>query len=175
MKYTPIELPPYISRKAFFSIPFFFINAIVAYNYKYERLAALLIFLTYTSFAYWNHAVKMNLIKAIDIMIACTTVYSSVFIDSYSFTETNRLFFWGSSMVSISVFIMNDYWYYYSIDLLNDLIKPNNKNATNTIMIDEKKINKWIEKIHYRSVFIHMFFLHVLPCVSCMYCIIYST
>ena len=185
-KYSEILIPSYISRRAFFSIPFFFLNSIVAYYYNYQRLTALMWFLTYTSVIYWNCPKKMDLIKVIDISMAITTFYTVIFLDSYYFTPRNQFIFWISSTVCITFEFMNEFWFQHTMNLLKDFEKLENPQiqekekpritfeGERLVNIDYRKIEKGKENVQIASVYLHMFFLHIFPNVVCMYCIINS-
>jgi len=162
------RMPPHISRMAFYSIPFFVVDSIVCYIYEYYRLSALLALLSVTSVAYWNSPKKMDLIKIADISVASLTIFTTTFVETYSFTPTNRYIFWFSSTIITTVFLSNEFWFTFSMIHLEDLI-PKLRN------LDEKQmLVRWISRTQISSLYIHMFFLHVLPNVTCIYCIINS-
>lgn len=164
-----IRIPSHISKIAFFSIPFFIMDSLVCFKYEYYRLSALLALVSITSVAYWNSPKKMDVIKIADMSVATVTIYHATFVDAYSFTEINRQIYWISNTVSITSFFCNEAWFLFSMMLIQDQIRLWNLDDS-----DKKTFLVWKERAQKMSVYIHLFFLHILPNVTCMYCIINS-
>ena len=162
------RMPPHISRMAFYSIPFFIVDSIVCYIYEYYRLSALLSLLSVTSFAYWNSPKKMDLIKIADMSVAALTIFTTTFVETYSFTPTNRYIFCFSGTIITTVTLCNEFWFTFSMIHLEDIIQKIRK-------LDEKQmLIRCTSRTQMASLYIHMFFLHVLPNVTCIYCIVTS-
>ena len=78
------SIPKHIARRTYYSIPFIFLASIVAYRYNYQRLSALLLFLTYTSIAFWNSPKKgYHPEKILDMSTALLTITTMITIESY--------------------------------------------------------------------------------------------
>jgi hypothetical protein len=83
---------------------------------------------------------------------------------------------------------MNEFWFKQTMNLLKDFEKIENSGiqekekpkpritfeGERLVNIDYRKIEKGKENIQIASVYLHMFFLHILPNVVCIYCIINS-
>jgi hypothetical protein len=163
------RIPPHISRIAFFSIPFFVVDSLVCYMYEYYRLSALLALLAVTSVAYWKSPKKMDVIKMADMSVGVVTIYHSTFIDAYKYTDMYRHIYWISSTISITSFFLNETWFLFSMLLIEDQMR-----LWVLDDIDKRTFLVWKTRAQKMSVYIHLFFLHILPNVTCMYCIIHS-
>lgn len=159
------RIPPHISKIAFFSIPFFMMDSLVCYIYEYYRLSALLALLSMTSVAYWNSPKKMDVIKMVDISVGIVTIYHSTFVDAYKYTDIYRHIYWISNTVSITSFFLNETWFMFSMVLIEDQMR---------LYDDKKTFLVWKTRAQKMSVYIHMFFLHILPNVMCIYCTVNS-
>ena len=119
-------------------------------------------------------------------MVCALVIYTTSYI-KYKYTDTYRHIYWISSTISITSFFLNETWFMFTMLFIEDQIKKiwkldeKNKWKLNEIemkMIDEiemKTILVWRERAQKMSVYFHMFFLHVLPNVTCIYCIINSS
>jgi len=163
------RIPRHISKTAYFSIPFFVADSLVCYIYGYYRLSSLLALLAVTSVAYWNSPKKMDVIKMVDMSVGSLTIYHATFIDAYKFTDTYRQIYWISNTISVTSFFLNDTWFMFTMILIEDQMR-----LWVLDDCDKKTFLVWRERAQKMSVYIHMFFLHVLPNVTCMYCIINS-
>jgi hypothetical protein len=178
------SIPKHIARRTYYSIPFIFLASIVAYRYNYQRLSALLFFLTYTSIAFWNSPKKGYYPeKILDMSTAVLTITTMITIESYFLLDIYRYLFWGITAVSITGYIINDFWFEFNIKQLDEFSQKQISKKKNVSFIDEpqnmttidiRKIENAREKVQTNRVYIHMVFLHVLPSVACIYCIIKS-
>lgn len=169
MCHYEIRIPSSISRTAFYSIPLFMMDSIVCFYYEYYRLSALLALLAVTSVAYWNSPKKLDVIKIADMSVATITIYHATFVDAYRYTDTYRHIYWISCTVSITSFFLNEAWFLFSMFLIEDQMRIWYLNDS-----DKKTFLQWKERAQKMSVYIHLFFLHVVPNVTCMVCIINS-
>lgn len=163
------RIPPPISRIAFFSIPFFMVDSLVCYIYEYYRLSALLALLAVTSVAYWKSPKKMDVIKMADMSVGVVTIYHATFIDAYKYTDMYRHIYWISNTVSVTSFFLNETWFMFTMILIEDQMRLWVLDDT-----DKRTFLVWKARAQKMSVYIHLFFLHILPNVTCMYCIIHS-
>ena len=171
------SIEKHIARRTYYSIPLFLVTSLVAYRYNYQRLTALLWFQTYTSFIFWYSPKKgLYTEKLIDIGMSLITIITTITIESYYFTHFYRYFFWIIVAISISGFLLNDHWFHFYINMLDEMTRKNNVKYVS--FIDEKTIKLDIivlkERVQEKRVYIHMFLMHILPNVVCIYCIINS-
>jgi len=137
--------------------------------YAYYRLSLLLALLTVTSVGYWNSPKKLDFIKIADMSVGVVTIYHATFIDAYKFTDTYQQIYWISNTVSVTSFFLNEVWFIFSMLLIEDQMRLWVLDDS-----DKKTFLVWKERAQKMSVYIHLFFLHILPNVTCMYCIINS-
>jgi hypothetical protein len=171
------SIAKHIARRTYYSIPLFFVTSLVAYTYNYTRLTALLWFQTYTSFIFWYSPKKeLYLEKVIDMSMSLITIITTITIESYFFTDFYRYFFWIIVAISISGFLLNDHWFHFHINMLDEMTRKTPVKYVS--FIDEKIIKLDItflkERVQTKRVYIHMFLLHILPNVVCIYCIVNS-
>jgi hypothetical protein len=111
----------------------------------------------------------MDVIKIADMTVATVTIFHATFIDAYKYTDMYRQIYWISSTVSITSFFLNETWFMFSMILIEDQMR---------LWVlddgDKKTFLVWKTRAQKMSVYIHLFFLHILPNVTCMYCIINS-
>jgi hypothetical protein len=168
------SIEKHIARRTFYSIPLFFVTSLVAYRYNYQRLTALLWIQTYTSFIFWNSPKKgLYMEKMIDMFTASITIITTITIECYFFTDFCRYFFWIMVAISISGFVLNDHWFHFHINMLDEMTRKHTVKYVS--FVDEKTIKLDIiylkEMVQTKRVYIHMFLLHILPNIVCMYCI----
>jgi len=176
------SISKHIARRAYYSIPFIFLASIVAYRYNYQRLSTLLVFLTYTSIAFWNSPKKGYYPeKILDMGTAALTITTMITIESYYLLDIYRYLFWGITAVSITGYMVNDFWFEFNMKQLDEFSRHKNSKNKNVSFIDEtpnsfelRKIEIARENVQSTRVYIHMFLLHILPSVACIYCIMNS-
>ena len=150
-----IILPQYISRLAFYSAQSIIIVSVLVYYLNYYRLCLLLGCLYFTTLIHWNCVKRISVIKIIDILLAITTIISVTLFDCYRFQQKYIILWRYSISTSIIIFIINESLFAFSI--MNT--RPNTR---------EREI------VYYRSTYIHMIFLHLLPTSTCAICAILS-
>jgi len=146
-----IITPQYISRKAFYTIPLFGITSLVAFFYDFQRLSLCCFGLMLTSFAHWNLLKKNGIERNVDrIMVVIT--YTILFLDSTRFCPKYKSIWNLSTALSMMTYSTNQFIFYR---IYETTIDP--------VLLEQNSI---------RSTYIHLFFLHVLPNLSCIYGII---
>ena len=146
---SDLLIPRHISRKGLYSANFVIANSIVSYYYDYRALSTLLFVLYITTLLHWNRLYRKSWIKTFDIIFAVSSILSVTLRDSRHFTPENADIWNKSISISIMAFVLNEYLLYY--------------------YLDQSK-----ESTHHQSVNTHILFLHILPNVTCMYCIMMS-
>lgn len=167
-----LVMPQSISRRAFFSFPFAFMLIATSYKYGYTRLFYLSMLLLLTSFLHWNRLKRNGTIKNIDILTAVCTVLSINFLDSRRFSPFYQRLWNRMLLTSLSGYTLNQFLYH-----------AQTQNPTRCIL--NKSHSYWWGSLNYtlpntierdyaniRSVYWHMFFLHILITTTCTICII---
>jgi len=148
-----IVTPQHISRKAFYTIPLFGLTSLVSFHYGLTSLSLVSFNVMLTSFAHWNLLKKEGIERNLDRVMSVLT-YTSLWLESRNFSPEYRKWWSLLTIFNTGVYITNQY-VFYSIY----------KSTTDPVIR---------EKNNYRSTYIHMFFIHVLPNVSCIYGILTS-
>ena len=145
-------LPTEISQYAVkYSIPFFLVNAGVALYYRHSILAILLIALYCSSYIFWNRIFREPWMRTLDMSIAITNILYATYVTTPHLGVQYRRIWIRSIGTSIFVFCVNELAFFvWARTVYYHLAHP----------------------ICYTSVFIHMFFLHILPSMSSIYCLI---
>jgi len=145
---TPF-IPYEISNIAIqYSIPLIFISGLVSLIYKYKILALMQLTVYMTSILHWSHIEKYSMIRYLDMTAAIASFLYATYLATY--VIPNIKWVWYYSMgISIGVFTINEFVFYIGIEYCDCF----------TYMA-------------YQSVIIHMIFLHIMPTLTSMYCII---
>lgn len=149
-----MKIPYEISAIAVkYSIPFMYISAQILFIYR-ERVLAFLQFVVYTtSVIYWSNIDRNGIIRYIDMGCSFVLLLSM----TYYITKLKKFYhyIWYYSIgSSICIFIMNEYAFLYGMEHY----------------IDEK-LRTYIA---YQSIIIHIYFIHILPIFTGLFCMIMS-
>jgi hypothetical protein len=150
---SPVEIltPQYISRQAFYTIPLFGITSLVAFLYDFQRISFCCFGVMLTSFAHWNLIKKEGMERNADRVFVILT-YTSFWLDSQRFCPEYVRWWYPITLFSSGVYIVNQYVYYRIYESTRD--------------------PKVLEMNNYRSTYIHLFFIHILPNLAFIYGII---
>lgn len=167
-----IIVPQEISQKAFYSIPIFIVCYIVFKYLQYEY-AEILLLLALTSYLHWRKVLKISIIKILDIITSVSTILLVTLYSSRRF-NAHSCFVWNTMVVIIVVaFIMNEILFYNQVmrDSIEDIIEDGYHYFTLGWTAPDTVFR---QHAYHRSVYTHMFFLHIVPSVIAMYCAIHS-
>lgn len=148
-----IKIPFHISKYGLITAQLFLINSFVCYIYFYKILSYFLFVLYITTILHWKNLKKRSIIKYLDILVSLLTIIRITFFDSNNFILYHKTI-WCIYMIFIFfIFIINEYLFYI---FSNNIFDTNNKYPI----------------IYFINVFIHLFFLHVITNILCIYFII---
>jgi len=149
-----ILIPQYISRQAFYTIPLFGVTSLVAFLYDFQQISLCCFGVMLTSFAHWYILKKKGIERNSDRVFVVLT-YTSFWIDSQRFCPEYLARWYLLTIFNSGVYIANQYVYYRIYESSRD--------------------PKVLEMNNYRSTYIHLFFIHILPNLSFIYGILTST
>jgi len=166
-----VRIPQHISRNAFYTSPFFLMSSYYVYSrMEHILLSSLLLAVFFTTVGHWNKVYYNSLIKTVDVFIALSILVVATFHDSYYLESYYRNTWLCSMSISICAFTINEY-------VLHIRITPNSRENKITIG-NTTWVLKYIEphtmereQAYYLSTYVHMFFLHILPNITCVYCV----
>jgi hypothetical protein len=163
-----VRIPQHISQKAFYTSPFFLMSSYYVYVRMGHVLLALLLFcLFFTTVGHWNKVYYSSMIKIADMFFALSVIIVATFHDSYYLESYYRNTWIYSITTSICAFTINEYVLYIRI---TPNLKSKIINRTWFIeYIEPHTIER--EQAYYLSTYVHMFFLHILPNITCVYCV----
>jgi len=132
-----------------------------------------------TTLLFWNNLTHSGIIRNIDIATWIVNIISISYYDSLRFDALYKEL-WASAMsLGCLVYLFNSYIFYCQTTPESQYIT--NDDQSNIITKYSYFSTKYIppntynrELAYYYATFVHIFALHVLPPVTCMYCIIYS-
>ena len=153
MQKVEILTPQYISRQAFYTIPLFGITSLVAFFYDFQRVSICCLGVMLTSFAHWNIVKKQGIERNADRVMVFFT-YTSFWLDSQRFCPEYLVWWYPITLFSTGVYIANQYIYYRIYESSRD--------------------SKVLEINNYRSTYIHLFFIHIVPNVTYIYGVVTS-
>lgn len=172
---SEIRVPQHISRNAFYTSPFFLMSSYYVYSKMgHILLSSLLFSCFFTTVGHWNKVYYSSTIKTIDILVAITILVVSTFHDSYYLDSYYRNTWIYSMTTSLCAFTVNEYILYFRITPPLPYHKQKTKIGFKSIYwvveyIEPNTIER--EYAYYVSTYVHMFFLHILPNLTCIYCV----
>jgi hypothetical protein len=180
-----VAIPFHISVYGLISAHFFLANSIVSLLHNYNSLSAFSLCLYITTLLFWNNLTHSGVIRIIDISTGIANILSITYYDSLWFDALYRELWASVLSTGCLIYLMNIYIFYCQTtpDITNDDQGDdqgdNQDNASLTKYsyfsikyIPPNTYNR--ELAYYYSVFVHIIALHILPPVTCMYCIIYN-
>jgi len=130
-----------------YSIPWIFIASVISTWYGQYILGVMQMVVFYTSRMHWSYITHDGLVRHIDIACATTTLCYATFVAHIYYPRLAHV--WYRTLgISVFAFILNELTLYG--------------------ILAYYPIGHYI---YYQSVIVHMIFLHILPSVSCIYCI----
>lgn len=148
-----ILTPQHISRQAFYTIPLFGITSLVAFLYDFQRISFVTFGVMLTSFAHWNLLKKNGIERNADRVFVILT-YTSFWLDAQRFCPEYLARWYPIMVFNSGVYIANQYVFYRIYESTRD--------------------PKVLEINNYRSTYIHLFFIHILPNLAFIYGILTS-
>ena len=171
-----IFIPPHLSKLCLITIHFMLLSAIVYYFLGYEMMALLLLILYVIGFIYWQKPYYNTIFKQIDffvimVMFCFASQYVANFKDKYKKICVIAFLF------LLVIGIINETLYRFKIVGLfgNDKIEPFS-NDFSYFTLDYTYPNTIErEKCCQFSVLVHCLFLHIMPNIVGLYCLIGNT
>jgi hypothetical protein len=173
-----ILVPRHISRFCIYTSQLILFNSIIIYKHHYNLLAFLNLCLYLSTIVHWQKVKHGGIERKIDVCCVITTLsyatYTS-FLMPYFYT-----YLWLVSLLTSSlIFYVNEKLLYYQV------LQYNNKKIDKSIYKDKVSFHYFSfeytnpdtferEVAYYRNVVTHGLGLHVLLCLSSMYCVIYN-
>jgi hypothetical protein len=166
-----ITIPQHISIWGVISAYTFIITSIVSYSKDLKFLSIHFLMLYLTTISHWIYPKKKGFIRNLDIFTVVTLkihgTYESLFLDNHY-----KYLWFSTFLLSASMFFFNEFLYYHQITKYNKL----NNNKIITIhffsLIPTRPNTKEREYAYKRSTLTHIIFIHIIPQLSALYCIL---
>lgn len=176
---TVVAIPNHISKYGLISAHIILANAIVSALYNHNSLSLTSYCLYITTLLFWNNLTHSGMIRNIDIATGIVNVLSITYYNSLWFDTWYRELWLSVMSIGSIIYLMNSYIFYCQTTPAQEITNDNPENNTlvkysyfSTKYIPPNTYNR--ELAYYYSSFVHIIALHILPPVTCMYCIIYS-
>lgn len=171
-----VAIPFRISKYGLISAHIILANSVVSALHNYNSLSITSYCLYITTLLFWNNLTHSGMIRNIDIATGIVNVLSITYYDSLRFDAWYKEL-WGSVMsLGSLIYLMNTFIFYCQTTPDTEEITNDDQRTKysyfSTKYIPPNTYNR--ELAYYYATFVHIFALHVLPPVTCMYCIIYS-
>jgi hypothetical protein len=174
-----VAIPFHISMYGLISAHIILANSVVSILHNHNSLSLTSYCLYITTLLFWNNLTHSGMIRNIDIATGIVNVLSITYYDSLRFDALYKEL-WASVMSICSlIYLFNSYIYY--CQTTPDTEEITNDDPENVLTKYSYFSTKYIppntynrELAYYYTSFVHIFALHFLPPVTCMYCIIYS-
>ena len=176
-------LPRRYSRAGLITANFFLINGLLALYLDYKTIFFAGVPLYISTLMYWYDMRDCVNLKYIDMLMASSNIVYITYLSQHVFYEGNPWI--RNILIGIAAYFVNSYIYYYQV-----LKIPENFTDKKTVLtlIDERLVVpstynyfslEFTEPFTFKrncaywcSVIVHVLFLHALPCLTCMYCLI---
>jgi hypothetical protein len=130
-----------------YSIPLFFISGFVSMFYGQKILGFMQWIVYVTSILHWSHINKYGMIRYLDMGCAILLVMYASYVSTYLIPNIKYMWY-RSITISISIFIINEFVFFIGVDYCQDKTY-----------------------LYYQAVIVHMIFLHILPTITMIYCL----
>ena len=160
-------IPAHISHLAIrYSIPLILFTSSISFYCGHIILSYLQYIVYLTSIAHWSYILEYGVARNADITAVVITLIYATFVSTSYINPTKPKIWYMVLIISVFVFIINEVTLSIGIKMLDLYIIEDNDKTTN----DEIQRKK--HRIMFVSVWVHMIFLHYLPCIGCIYCIL---
>jgi hypothetical protein len=174
-----IIVPRRYSRVGMLTAHLFLLNGVVSFSQNCESIGILGFPLYLSTLTYWYEIRKDSNMKYLDMFIATINILYVSYVSLFFFYEGNP--FIRNISIMVFVYIFNIIIYQYQV--INE--KPENITKSVSDLLDKRLTpyryfsleftepftNKRHRAYQY-SVLVHLLFLHALPTITCMYCLI---
>ena len=174
-------LPRRYSRAGLITANFFLINGLLALSLDYKTVFFAGLPLYISTLMYWFDMRDSNSLKYIDMFMASSNIAYITYLSQYVFYEGNPWI--RNILIGIAAYIVNSYIYYYQVlripadyteksvkTLIEDRLVPSTYNYFSLEFTEPFTFRRHCA--YWCSVLVHVLFLHALPCLTCMYCLI---
>jgi hypothetical protein len=175
-------LPRRYSRAGLITANFFLINGILALSLGYKTVFLAGVPLYLSTLSYWYDMRDAVTLKYVDMFMAGSNIAYITYLSKNVFYEGNPWI--RNILIGIAAYIVNSYIYYYQVlkipesftekknvqALLENRLVPSMYNYFSLEFTEPFTFKRHCA--YWCSVLVHVFFLHALPCLTCMYCLI---
>jgi hypothetical protein len=173
----PLLVPQHVTKWGVLTSFLILASSFVAYKYNYYLLAGLSVCLFITSAIHWHKMTAFGLIKILDVLFATVVLGLVTFYYIDDFKPEYKKIWNYTVIIMVSIFVFNWVITYFQIM---------SKNATIDLLIKCQKDYNYFsleytkpgtmprELCYYYVTFVHLLFVHIIPSLTLMYCVIKS-
>lgn len=166
-------VPKNISRYGVITGHIFLLTSFVAYIKGFTTLKYLALALYLTTVLHWYNLKNDSLIRYIDIIIVIITLSHCTFVDSKKFSDKYRKIWYTVGILIVLVYIMNMIIYNKQvIEKDNKIMDTEDYNYFKLEYTKPESKNR--NKSYFYTVLVHLIFLHIIPGIVCISCLIKS-
>ena len=148
-------------------------SGFVVFKYKYYLLTGVSVCLFLTSIIHWHKMTAFGLIKILDVFFAALTLGLITFYYIDEFKPEYKKIWYYTVAIMVAIFVFNWVITYFQIMNQNPYIKC--QQQYNYFSLEYTKPNtRPREMCYYYVTFIHLIFVHIIPTIVLMYCVIKS-
>ena len=166
-------IPKEISRYGIITAHIFLLTSYISYVKGYNTFKYLSFLLYISTMLHWYELKDNSFIKYFDMFIVIITLYHFTFIDIKKLKDKYKILWYITSLLIVIVYIVN-------INIYNKQIINESENVMDTEDYNyfHLKYTKPNTKVRDRAclinVLVHLVFLHIIPGIVCITCIIKS-
>jgi len=145
--------------------------SLLAYKYKCYFLSIVSLCLFITSILHWHRHTLFGRVKIVDMLLVGILFSSLTFYYKHFFKPEHRMLWNITSLVIVSIFIINSIIIYYQ--LINTNKDCNCQKEYNYFSLNYTEPNTAARTLsYYYTTFVHLSFVHILPGIVLAYCFI---
>jgi hypothetical protein len=163
-----ISVPQHISRYGIYTGQTFLLTSILSHSYNYNWLSLVSSLLYVTTLLHWYKLKDHGPIKYIDIFAVIITSSSVSLYDSTFFCPVDRNIWFFSSFLCTSSYFVNKYIVFYQ-QYNNDSVYFLTDEPYRYFSLKYTQPNTIQRELSYKySVYVHLFFLHLIISCACV-------
>ena len=170
---TQLLVPQNITKWGILTSFLILAASFVAYKYKYYLLTGVSLCLFLTSIIHWHKMTAFGLIKILDVLFGTLALGLVTFYYIDDFKVEYKKIWYYTIAIMVSIFVFNWVITYFQIMRNNPYIQC--QQQYNYFSLEYTKPNTRLRELcYYYVTFIHLIFVHIIPTIVLMYCVIKS-
>ena len=173
----PLLVPQHVTKWGVLTSFLILVSSFVAYKYKYYLLTGASVCLFFSSIVHWHKMTAFGIVKKLDVLFATIVLglITFYYIDEFK-PEYKKIWYYTIALM-VSVFVFNWVITYFQImskkATIDSFLKC--QKDYNYFSLEYTKPGTMARELcYYYVTFVHLLFVHIIPSITLMYCVIKS-